>query len=283
MSARVLERLTRTALLGVRPWDFATGRAVTDGLSLTDVRHGVQARANGSGVFAFHDLPSLHDSAFAAGDQAFWDSPPASGDFTLELSDHQLRFLTFRFDARAPARGLFREDCGPTASPPELDVPGVPLFSAPSRPVPPGMAAVSADLWDLDADAPAAWAVLELTPPGGPTTRGVADGRGCVLVPLAYPEPPWQDSSPPPGARSLSEQTWPLELAVRYEPAGAGPPLPDPASGVAPDLCAVLAQGHATALAAVSPMSPLTAATLAFGRRLTLRTPGHSVLFVTPP
>ena len=273
----VLERITRTALLGVRPWDGTTGIAVTEGLVLIEVETGARAVPNRSGVFAFHDLPGMRASSFGAGDAGFWASPPAHRRLVLELSDERRRYLRMRFDADAPLRGLLRESAGP-ASPPDLDVPGVPLFSAPGRTVPGGLAAVRADLWDLHADAPAAWAVLEVTAAPGTTARGVADADGRVLVPLAYPEPPWQTGSPPPTAVPLSDQSWTLDLAVRYDPAAVAP-----ASGAAPDLPSVLSQPPATALADLSPSAALTSATLTFGQPLTLRTPGHSVLHVTAP
>jgi len=262
----VLERITRTALLGVRPWDAATGRAVTDGLTLTELRHGVRAIPNRSGVFTFHDLPGLRASSFGSGDDVFWASPPAHAQLTLELLDERGRYLGFRFDAEAPARGVFRDICGP-ASPPALGVPGVPLFSAPGRIAPGGLASVRADLWDSGADGPAAFAVLEVTAGPGLTVRGVADERGRVLVLLPYPEPPWQTGSPPPTAVALSEQTWTLGLAARY--------APDPDPQPTPDLCAVLSQPPATLA--------IAAATLTFGQPLTLRTPGHSVLHLTAP
>jgi hypothetical protein len=282
VSLRTIEVLTRTAPLGVRPWDAVAGRAVTDGLRLSEVRYGVTATPNRSGVFVFHDLPGLHDSAYGSGDEGFWASPPTRGRFVLELVDGERRFLPFRFDADAPARGVFREHCPHAFSPPETDVPGLPLFSAPSRQVPPGSAVVRADLWDVELGAPAACAVLEVTPAGGPTARGIADEQGRVVVLLPYPEPYWPGSSPPPGSRALVDQTWSLQLGVRYDPAGASPPPPGAGSSVAPDLCTVLGQGAATLLAAPSPATPLTAATLAFGRQLTLRTPGSSVLLVSP-
>jgi len=274
---RVLERTTRTALLGVRAWDGATGRAVTDGLTLTEVRRGVRAVPTRSGVFAFHDLPGLRPSSFGAGDDGFWASPPAHARLTLELSDERKRYLDFRFDADAPGQGVFRESCA-AGSPPELDVPGVPLFSSPGRLVPGGLAAVRAELWNAQTDAPAAWAVLEVTAAPRATALGVADARGSVLVLLPYPEPPWQTGSPPPTAVALSEQTWTVDVAVRYDPAATVP-----GALVAPDLCAVLLQPAATALAVLSPPVALTSATLSFGQPLTLATPGHPVLHVTAP
>ena len=72
-------------------------------------------------------------------------------------------------------------------------------------------------------------------------------------------------------------------LAVRYDPAGASPPLPDPAANIAPDLCTVLAQAPATLLDATLPATPLTAQTLAFGRQLILRTPAAPNCSSCPP
>jgi hypothetical protein len=279
---RPLETITRTAPLGVRPWDAASGLAITDGLRLTELGRRTAATPNRSGVFVFHDLPGMRASADGAGDDAFWAAPPVAASFELELVDLERRFLPFRFGADAPARGLFVEQCPHAFSPPEMDVPGVPLFSAPSRPVPPGLAVVRAELWDVELDRPAAWAVLEITPAGAPPVRGIADELGRVLVLLAYPEPQWTGSSPPPGSRALADQTWSLDVGVRYDPAGSSPRLPEPGTGVAPDLCTVLAQAPATPLEALSPATPLTGATLAFGRQLMLRTPGRSVLLVSP-
>jgi len=181
-----------------------------------------------------------------------------------------------------PLRGLLDEDCGLPGSPPDEPLGGVPLFSAPSRIAPAGVAAVRADLWDAAADAPAAWAVLEVSASGEPTYRGVADALGRVVVLLPYPEPPWHGSSPPPGSRSLSDQTWDLDVAARYAPALASPPFPDPASAEPPDLCAVLTQPAGTLLDGDSPGSVLAPQTLEFGRELVLRTGDLPVLHVLP-
>jgi len=279
----VSERLTRTALLGVRFWDRVTGRPVADGLELVEVTSGTAATYGPHGVFAFHDLPGFRDAANGAGDGPFWDSPPARGAFRFRVRDLERRFLPFTFDADVPARGLFAEDCGMAPSPPDV-VGVVPLFSAPTRTAAGGIARVNADLWDVAADAPAAWAVLEVSAGGPETYRGVADHLGRVAVLFAYPEPPHYAASPPPppGSRALSHQTWPLTVTVRYAPAAMSPPSPDPASGEPPDLCAVLTQAEATLLAADSPVTPLGSQQLAFGTELALRTPGHSELHVLP-
>jgi hypothetical protein len=233
-------------------------------------------------VFVLHDLPGLRASALGAGDAPFWVSPPAAGVFTFEVVDRLGRFLPFQFEAPVPTRRLFTETCGLPPAPPDDLVEGIPLFSTPARIVPPGTAVARADLWDTVADAPAAWAVLEVGEPGGQVVRGIADREGRVAVLLPYPEPPWHGSSPPPGGRSLSDQTWSLDVAVRYSPHEGSPPLPDPASGIPPDLCTVLRQRPGTLLAGASPAAPLTSATLAFGRELVMRTTGRHVLLVSP-
>ena len=274
--------MTRTALLGVRFWDRVTGKPIADGLDLVETVSGSKAASGPSGTFAFHDLPGLRASSYGAGDDSFWDSPPGSAPFTFRVTDRGRRFLPFDFSVDVPVRGLFTEDCGLTGSPPDAVVGAVPLFSAPGRVGPGGIACVRADLEDAVTGAHAAWAVLEASAAGAPVYRGIADELGRVAVFLPYPEPPWHGSSPPPGSRSLSDQTWPLTLTVRYSPATASPPFPDPASGEPPDLCAVLTQSEGTLLAADSPATPLGPQTLAFGRELVLRTPGRSVLLVLP-
>lgn len=278
----VIDTLTRTALLGVRFWDRVTGRAVADGLEIVETTTGIRPTPNHSGVFVVHDYPGLSQSAFGSGDDAFWAaSPPVAATTTFAVTDKLRRFVPFAFTADIPQRGLFAEDCGLVGSPPDSVVGGVPLFSAPSRTAPGGIAAVRADLDVAGTGADAAFAVLEVSANGGPVFRGLADEKGRVVVLLPYPEPPWHGSSPPPGSRALSDQTWPLTIAVRYAET-ASPPLPDPASGVAPDLCAVLTQPYGTLLDTASPATPLGSQTLNFGRELVLRTTGRSSLLVIP-
>jgi hypothetical protein len=269
----VLETVTRTALLGVRFWDRVSGRAIGDALELVELSSGRSASVGPSAVFAFHDLPGLSASAFGSGGPAFWASPPERAPLTFQVTDTAGRFLPFTFGAELPVQGLFTEDCGLVSSPPD-PIGAIPLFSAPSRVARSGIARVSADLWDAAADAPAANGVLEVTTADGVVSRGVADTAGRVVVLFAYPEPPWHGASPPPGSKSLSNQTWPLTLTARYEPAAV--------TGDPPDLCAVLTQSAATLLAAASPATPLDPQTLAFGRELALKTPGHSELLVLP-
>jgi hypothetical protein len=281
----ILESVSRTALFGVRFWDRVGGRPVADGLELVEVRSGIAATSGPSSVFSFLNLPGMRASSFGSGDEPFWQSPPARGRFTFRLRDADRRFLPFLLsDLDLPDRGLYEEDCGPAASPPgsppDAVVASVPLFSAPNRVPQAGIAAVRAQLEDAVTGEYAAWAVLEASVAGAPVYRGVADEKGRVVVFLPYPEPPWHGSSPPPGSMSLSDQTWPVSLTVRYSPAAASPPFPDPAAGHPPDLCAVLTQSEGTLLGSGSPATPLGTQTLPFGRDLVLRTSGRPVLLV---
>ena len=274
----ILETVTRTAALGVRFWDRVTGRAPAEGLDVYETSTGTRARPTSSNVYVFHDLPGLARATFGGDAVADWSSPPISARFTFEVRDRDARFIAFRFDAQAPQRGLFVPPCITAGSPPS-GAGCIPLFSAPSRPRQPGAAVVRADLWDAVADAPAAWAVLEISAAGVPPTRGVADALGRVVVQASYPEPRWSGASPPPGSTSLSDQTWTLEAAVRYTPSRSRLPSDEPEP---PDLCHVLTQTTATVLPGDSPTSALLSETLMFGRELVLRSAGRSVLLVLP-
>jgi len=276
-----LERVTHVAPLGVRFWDRSTGTAVWDGLRLTHVDSGRLAVPNRSGVFVVRGLPGMRAAEDGAGDEAYWESPPDLRVRTFELVDTLGRFHDVRFDAEAPARGVFDEDCGLATSPPDAAPPSVPLFSLPSRLVPAGTAAVRAELVDAETGGPAAWAVLEVSAPGVDTARGIADRLGRVLVLLPYPEPPWQGASPPPGSRPLSAQTWPVELAVNYSPADASPPFPGAGDREPPDLCSVLTQLPASLSTATSPAVPVTTDELVFGRELVLNEGERRILLVT--
>jgi hypothetical protein len=279
---RELERFPHVAPLGVRFWDRPTARPVSEGLRLTAVESGRRAFVNRTDVFVLQDLPSMREAEFAAGDEDYWASPPVSRTLTLELIDTLDRFHAVRFEADAPFRDVFGEDCGFALSPPDAAAQSVPLFSLPSRPVPAGTAAVRAELTDSETGQPAAWAVLEVTAQDVGTVRGVADREGRALVLLPYPEPPWHGPSPPAGSRPLSAQSWPIELAVRYSPHAASPPLPGPDDPEPPDLCSVLTQELATLATGESPSVPIDADELVFGRELVLNEGDRRTLLVTP-
>lgn len=257
MSVLATERLTYVTPLGLSFVDAATGRRVADGLVVRVA--GTQVRANRSGVFVVPHVAGLAAAERGAGDEEYWNTLPPPVTVPVEVDDPLGRFLPFGFDAQAPARGLFRLACG---SPPGDPLP-VELYSAPTRPVPAGMAVVRAELWDADADAPAAWALLEASAAGLPPARGLADAAGRATIVFPYPEPSGLDGSPPSlDRRALSAQTWTVDVRAYASPQPETPTL-------RPDLCTVLNQ---------PPAGPAVEATLEYGRELVVRTPPHSTL-----
>jgi hypothetical protein len=182
-------------------------------------------------------------------------------DFRVEVTDLSGRFHDVSFDARLPHVGLFEGLCGSPPSPPDDRLDVVPLFSLPSRPVPPGSAVVRSRLVHEDGTA-AALAALEVVPSAGARpVRGYADHRGEVAVYFAYPEPAGFAGSPPfPAAGKLWEQSWDVEIEASL-------PTLEPAAEH-PDLCAFALRQPATLLAGAAPLP--TPQPLRFGRDLVL-------------
>jgi hypothetical protein len=272
----ILDSFTRVTPLGVRFWDPVLETVINDGLSVTAYPTGlpylrVSAFTTPGGVYAFRGLPGLSAAERGAGDASYWANPPVRRSFVVEVSDPLGRYQPFALGAELPLHGVYAWDCDGPPSPPASPVaPGpaaVPLFSAPSREAPAGMAAVRASLWDPVAGAAAAWAVLEVTAPGQAPARGIADAAGRVAVLFPYPEPapPVAPGSPLPGSGvPLARQQWTVGLAASYTP---GLPA-DPA----PDLCRTLRQPAALLWADAARAAPLTGAALTFGQELVLRT-----------
>lgn len=219
--------------LGIRFRDVALESPITHGLVVAikpkdDLSKAMQAPSNPSGVFGFHGLPGLRAFEYPDGrNQESEDedlalaSPPLQGPFVVMVADRLARFLPAVFGMDVPLAGL--------PSPPVFDVDPDPapvldayLFSAPTRPITAGLAAVRADLWDLDERRPAAYARVRVKV-GDRTGVGVGDEEGRVLVVLPYPllerlrlgSPPGTGQPPP------AQQLWPVEFEVFY-----GPPLP---------------------------------------------------------
>lgn len=286
-----LDRVVRYTPFGVRFRDVATGQSVSDGLELTEVATGIKAVANRSDVFVATGFPGLRDLERPPdGPEPYLvphtepppaaASPPSTRKFTFELVDTLRRFLGFRFDVHLPAihQGLVSLECTVPGSPPWLPATDVPLYSAPARIAPAGMATLRAELAEAAGGAPAAHAVLEVFTTGGPRFRGIADETGRVVVIFPYPEPTAPVGPPPPGmTRALSNQTWNVKLAARY----AHPASPPTGPGAAvPNICTVLSQPQRPLLAGTSPATPLTQATLAFGQELVLVRPGKRTVYV---
>jgi hypothetical protein len=95
------------------------------------------------------------------------------------------------------------------------------LFSAVSRPVPPGVGAIRADLLDQDTNQPAAWAVIRVQIAGQTETwTGISDEAGRVLVLVPYPVmQPLQLGSPPgTGQGNITTQSWQVTVEALYSP-----------------------------------------------------------------
>ncbi|HEY3301942.1 MAG TPA: hypothetical protein VGL70_00250 [Candidatus Binatia bacterium] len=282
----VLERISLVAPLGVRFWDGVSGHAVSEGLTVRAHPKGNPARSifgfpNRSGTYVLTHVPGLSDIEQCAGDKDFWENPPPKlRPFVVEVTDNEGRFQPFAFTANLPVRGLFAWEERPMGSPLAPVARGVPLFSAPARSAPGGMAVIRADLWDLRADQPAPWALLEARMAGQPPVRGLADRQGRVALIFPYPEPLHSSVTSPPGSppgserRPLFEQTWPIQLHAFYSPGRPSPRIPQ--------LDHVLNQAPATVVSSPSPPIPLTEVSLQFGKELIVKSQSKSALLIIP-
>ncbi|HYJ03855.1 MAG TPA: hypothetical protein VEX43_01895 [Chthoniobacterales bacterium] len=272
------ERVSLTCALGLRFFDVATGLFVgADGtigresLGLNAVAWPIGAPhqktvgvVTPSGIIAFHGLPGLREFE-NSGEADPWASPHRTRDFQVEVIDRMGRFLPCTFAVSAPEKGLalFAED----GSPPWIEAGAVPLFSAPSRTLPPGLAIVRMELRDLGTGREAAWAIVEvnyLSRGSRRTARGLADDKGRVLLLFAYPEGQRRafNHSPPGNSPGLSQQEWTLEFAVSHEAVEH----PEAAA----DYGRRLAQLPAIATRGGSPAEFLNEETLRFGQELNL-------------
>ncbi|MFL5653295.1 MAG: hypothetical protein ACJ8CB_03810 [Ktedonobacteraceae bacterium] len=290
-SISVIERLTLVAPFGVRFRDEVSGSIVGDGLTVTayppiNPARRVQAFANPSGVYVLRNVPGLRNFEHGAGDANFWNNLPPKRSFIIEVVDNARRFQSFRFTADLPVRGLFPWECGATASSPPTTPAMVPLYSAPTRPVPAGMAVLRAQLWDPIAQVYAAGAVIEVQLLGRPPVRGFADALGRIVLIFPYPEPTdfvldsLPSASPVGASVPLTQHTWSIELRAAYAPQQPVPFIPD--------LCTTLMQSPAILWADKARTQHLPPVTLHFGQELVVRSTdtAHNtalpVLLITP-
>lgn len=298
----VIESVTSVTPLGVRFWDDVTGSPVTDGLTvsayavsgslnrvqtlpdgrkaMTVVSPRIQGFPNHQGVYLLRNLPGLRVAEQGAGDSNYWASVQTRA-FAIEVVDTYRRFQPCSFVADLPARGLFRLNCLPVSSPVDSSSESVTLYSAPGRVVPGVMAVLRADLWDLEANIPAAWALLEASVAGQPPARGYADFNGQVTLIFPLPEPVnaalSSPGTPVTAATPLTQQSWQVQLQAAYQRLSPIPAIPD--------LCAIFAQQAATLWTDSTQSQPVTSATLNFGQELVVRSQDPafpSKLLITP-
>jgi hypothetical protein len=196
----------------------------------------------------------------------------------VEVRDELHRYLPCLVKVILPVDGLIAPDLGsPRSSPPssggEL---AIPLYSAPSRTVPAGLAVVRATLVRAADRQPAAYAALEVSPdPAAAPVRGIADERGEIAILFDYPTLPRQLGSPPATTkRSLADTTWTVRLRAY---------LPRQAPGSLPEVDRLLDQRPADLTTTTSPTAAVTQAEVSYGRECVLRSsPAHSELAVGP-
>jgi hypothetical protein len=123
------------------------------------------------------------------------------------------------------------------------------------------MSAFRAELADLGGG-PAAWALVEAKTGNQRLMTGVADEKGRVLVPLLYPKPAVTLGSPGTINPPLTQQTWRVDVTIRYR---RRDPIPE-----VPDLVDILTQPVAEVYVNQSPLTAWTGDTLTFGRELAI-------------
>jgi len=209
--AATLDRVRVFTPFGVRFVDAALDAPVGDGLLVTaraesQPGSAITAFRTPSGHYAFSGIPGLHGVEYPQHDDDPMAAPPQR--VAIEVQDRRGRFLGALFLVDLPHRGLYPSASGPLA--------GLYLFSAPTRPPMPALAAVRAAIETAAGDA-AAFAVLELELPGGAVHYGVADARGALLLQCPWPrfDMPPQRSLPAP----VDEQHWAVRVRVRHQPA----------------------------------------------------------------
>jgi hypothetical protein len=211
------------APLGIRFWDAAFDLPVEDGLVVHAWLRGggrppARAVRSPGGVYGFHPLPG-HPAALPLPQPgAAGDPPVLAGDYVIAVDDPAGRYLPAAFTVSLPL-GYPGEFLSSGSESPPAARGRAYLFSAPTRPVPAGAAAIRADLEDADTGGPAAWAVLHGTV-AGRSLRAVADAEGRALLLLPVPKVDRLQLGSPPGAGqgTPAGHAWPLTLAVRYQP-----------------------------------------------------------------
>jgi len=281
---RPFEHLTITSPFGVRFWDVAARDFVRSGLrvSVTEVDspRRLTAFQNGGGVWIVSGLRLKRPRAEFSTEEAFresdefrwgdggaefwtrWSTPVTTLEFGVD--DDEARFVPYRFTAGAPQRGFARRACG------EGPADAMPVYPAPARTVPAGMAVVRAQLvepaWPSPPSdrRPAAWAYVQVWIGGEIAGSSYADAQGRVAVMFPWPTPIDTSLHSPPaggGGNALINQSWRVRLRAYYDR------LPQDDT---PDLCRVLGQREVTLLEA-QPDEALGERDLQYGRELVVR------------
>lgn len=223
--------------LGIRFWDPVSDGQVRDNLVVTaypvlGTGPVKTAFRTASGVYGFQGLPGMQAVELKESDEddvALPVSPSFTRSFFIEVSDKLNRYLPTVFQADLPLSydGIYLSDDTslPAGSSGSSNPPGFYLFSAPSRSVTPGLAAIHTTLIRRTTGEPAAYAVMEVDVQGTGGEDmgkwyGIADERGCISILFPYPDMDVSLSPSPPASPSvpLDQQEWQLTVQVRYAP-----------------------------------------------------------------
>jgi hypothetical protein len=289
---RVLEWTRAFAPLGIRFYDAAFDVPVTDPLRVYAWLAGsdhppVRAVRSGTGIYSFSALPGRRAQEHPADGEEHPELLGPAQEYAIAVDDPAGRWLPTAFSVALPLgyRGAFLSGSAASA-------PGGPgrayLFSSPTRPVSAGAAAIRADLWDADAERPAAYAVLRATVEGVAHTA-VADEGGRVLLVLPVPSVDRLRLGSPPGSGqgAPAGNRWPVRVQAWYEPGAlrfpfAGRSDLDPAWSARPSIKSVLDEQRGALVWQEEGQAPAGdhAAELAYGEELLLRTalPGGTPL-----
>jgi hypothetical protein len=272
--------------LGIRFWDLTLNLPIAEGLTV-NLRLGnssgpiLTAVLTSSGVYAFFGLPGLRAAEYPS---SAGFGPPRTFSYVVTVQDQLGRYLPTVLVYTMDQTGAVLVNGTPSStSGPQLAY----LFSAPTRPSPPGVAGISAYLIDQDTNAPVAWALVNIQVGSDPETwTGIADdsGRALVLVPFPIAQTLQLSSPPGPGQANINDETWPLTVQVEYSPDQLGYPLTG-----APDLAwpwtdtpnlkdILLNQQPATIWADPATLVTQFQATLTLGQDLVLRSSTGSPL-----
>jgi hypothetical protein len=219
-----IEETRIVSLLGIRFWDLVQDVQVSDAdlvvVAWPEDGHGyaVKAFRTLSGIYAFRGLPGLHGLEYPGAYDSAKEVRPKR--FVVKAEDSQQRFLPVVFHVELPdsTNGFLDRNLGlgPSSPPSCIRPPGL-LFSAPTRPVPPGLGVIRAQLKEYPTGRDAAHAVMEVEVKGQ-HWYGLSTEKGTIAVLFPYPTP--ENASPPQSTLvSLYKQKWKVIIRVYYEPA----------------------------------------------------------------
>jgi len=218
----VTEEWTVFTPLGLRFWDVALDRSVTEGLQVRcwprhNVHQKVAAFRTRSDVYSFRWLPGLRGLEHGfADDPRVVASPVEPRQFVVQVNDTRGRYLDIALLVSLPLAesGVYR-------FPPTPDLSGVPLFAAPTRTLEPRLALVRGTLTDAATRRPAGWSRIRVGLPGGRGCHGVADAGGRFVVAFPYPAVVNGFARSPGGpiaGAAITERGWDMSLTVYYDP-----------------------------------------------------------------